>query len=90
MQQSIEQELILDKVTIQIASFSWDEFEEALSAPGYRVSQRLSDDHAPLQFGNLSRMDVLPRVNSVGFFAARAFCSHVSDRKAFTSHILYF
>lgn len=67
MQAQIEQELVLDKATIQIATFSWEGFEEAPSAPGYRVSQRLSDDHPPLQLGNLSRADVLPRVHSVGF-----------------------
>lgn len=67
MQEKIEQELLLDKVMIQVATFSWEGFEEAPSASGYRISQRLSDDHAPLQLGNLSREDILPRVNSVGF-----------------------
>ena len=67
MQQEIETRIRLRHATIEVGTFYWQGIEEAPPGPGYRLSQRLSEDHSPLQLGNLAGPNVLPRLHSVGF-----------------------
>lgn len=67
MEHRVEKSVDLPHVSVQLASVSWQGMEDAPPYPGYNLSQRLSDDHAPLRLGNLTSPEILPRVRSVGF-----------------------
>ncbi len=66
MEPRIEKEVTLGHVSVQLATVHWQKVEETPPYPAYYLSQRLSDNHAPLRIGNLSAPQVLPRVGSVG------------------------
>lgn len=66
MEQTIEKQVVLSNVTVQLATVNWEGIEETPPYPGYNLSQRLSDNHSPLRIGNLPTPEVLPRVRSVG------------------------
>lgn len=61
-----EIEVVLPGVRIQISTVDWQSVEDAPPYDGYCLSQRLSENHAPLRIGKLSAHEVLPRVRSVG------------------------
>ena len=66
MEHKAEIEVALPNVLVQLATINWQGIEETPPYNGYTLSQRLSEDHAPLRIGNLSAAQVLPRVHSVG------------------------
>lgn len=68
MEQLIEKEVALSKVSILLGTVEWatpKEYSYALS--GYCVCQRLSDGHSAMKIGNLAIGEAFPRVRSVGF-----------------------
>ena len=69
MQQLIEKEITLPRVSVQLATVQLDATEEYTPqfSAFYNICQRLSDKHAPLRIGNLSAREAFPRVRSVGF-----------------------
>ena len=67
MEQIIEKEIALSKVSVQLGTVRWVTVEEFSSAlPGYCVCQRLSDGHSAMKIGNLATGEAFPRVRSVG------------------------
>jgi AraC family transcriptional regulator len=70
MQHSLEKEVVLPDVTVQLATISWEGIGASPLHPTYSLFQRWSDGHSPVRIGNLSVPDVLPRVRSVGFLPA--------------------
>lgn len=69
MQQQIEKELVLAKVTVLLATVQLDPADEFIPrfSHSYNICQRLSDKHSPLRIGNLAAHEAFPRVRSVGF-----------------------
>lgn len=66
MNAHIEKELLLPGLSVHLGTISWSGTTVTPPYPGYCLSQRLSEHHAPLRIGNLMAPSVLPRVRSVG------------------------
>lgn len=68
MEQIIERELTLPRVSVHLATVKWGGVAEVSSfTDGYNICQRLSPDHSPLRIGNINAREAFPRVRSVGF-----------------------
>lgn len=69
MQQVIEKEISLPRVSVQLATVRFDATEEFIPqfSAYYNICQRLSDKHSPMRIGNLAAREAFPRVRSVGF-----------------------
>jgi len=66
MQNQVEKELALANSDIRISTLSWEGVEETRVYDGYRLSQRLSDDHESLLILRKMPIEVLSRGQSVG------------------------
>lgn len=66
MDANIEKELTLPGLSVHMGTITWSGTTVTPPYPGYCLSQRLSEHHAPLRIGNLMAPSVLPRVRSVG------------------------
>lgn len=66
MEHSAEIEISLPNVSVQLVTVNWDGVEATPAYAGYSLSQRLSDNHAPVRIGTSSTTEALPRVRSVG------------------------
>ncbi|WP_317931116.1 AraC family transcriptional regulator [Halioxenophilus sp. WMMB6] len=66
MEQTTEKCIVLPNVTVELATINWEGVEDTPGYEGYVLSQRLSDNHAPLRIGNVTIPEVMPRVRSVG------------------------
>lgn len=66
MEHKAEIEVALPNVLVQLVTVNWDGIEETPAYPGYSLSQRLSDNHAPVRIGTSSTKEALLRVRSVG------------------------
>lgn len=67
MEQVIDKELALSKVSIQLGAANWGRVEELEARSGYYVCQRLSDGHPAIRIENIPAEPVFPRVRSVAF-----------------------
>lgn len=69
MEQLIEREVVLPKVSVQLATVQWNGAEKTRPqySDHYNICQRLSDNHPPLRIENLSAREAFTRVRSVGF-----------------------
>lgn len=68
MESVIEKAIVLDRVSVQLATIQWGPGPELVPPhDDYSLCQRLSDSHAPLRIGNLSAREAFARVRSVGF-----------------------
>lgn len=68
MENVIEREVVLPRVSVHLATIQWDTAQEHTPMESrYCVCQRLSDNHAPLRIGNVNAREAFPRVRSVGF-----------------------
>lgn len=68
MESVIEKSIVLDRVSVHLATIEWGPGLELLPPHAdYSLCQRLSDNHAPLRIGNLPAREAFTRVRSVGF-----------------------
>ncbi len=67
MQQIIEQQIRLPRVSVLLANIEWDAVQAFHpTVPGYYVTQRLSPNHSPLRFESPAIADAFARVGAVG------------------------
>lgn len=67
MEEVIERQLDLPRVSVVLGTVRWGSVEEVRPRfDGYNICQRLSGAHAPLRIGNLGPREAFRRVRSIG------------------------
>ncbi|MFV8819837.1 helix-turn-helix domain-containing protein [Haliea sp. E17] len=84
MQQIIEQQIRLPKVSVLLANIEWSTLQSFHpTVPGYYLTQRLSEHHSPLRFEGPSAGEYFSRVRSVGLLPPTFAVSVLPPESAF-------
>ncbi len=84
MQQIIEQHIRLPRASVLLANIEWDSLESFHpTVPGYYVTQRLSENHAPLRFAYPSIAEAFSSVRAVGVLPSTFSVSVLPPESAF-------